>query len=86
MDQSPNPKLDELLRLTEENNKILRGMRRAQRLAAVGRVLYWIMLALVAYGTYYYLQPYLKQVEEIYSGAGSMWNEVNGFFGDGKAQ
>ncbi len=67
MDQSPNPKLDELLELTRENNKILRSMRRAQRWAAVMRVIYWIILIGVSVGAFYFLQPYLKQVTDLYN-------------------
>jgi hypothetical protein len=67
MDQ--NPKFDELLELTRENNKMLRGLRRAQRLALIGRVLYWCLLIVLAFGAYTYIEPYLGELENVYLGA-----------------
>lgn len=67
MDSDSNPKLDELLELTRENNSILRGLRRAQRFATVARVLYWLVILGIGFGSYYYLQPYLDQAMNLYT-------------------
>ncbi len=69
--------------LTEENNRILHGMRRTARLVGIGRLIYWIILIGVSIGAYYYIQPYLEQLFAAYSnlqhGANSIQNFVNPF-------
>lgn len=48
---------DELLRLTIENNKILRGLRRHQRLSTFFTFIYWIIIIGSLAGAYYYIRP-----------------------------
>lgn len=50
-------KIDELLELTRENNKILNSMRRTQRLSSFLTFVYWILILGSIFGVYYYLQP-----------------------------
>lgn len=54
-------KLDELLELTRENNKILTGMRRAQRWGSFFKVVYWMVILGSIFGVYYYFQPTIQQ-------------------------
>ena len=58
-----NPEEKQLLEravvLSEENNHILRGMRRAGRFALVWKIFYWGAIIAVSYGAYVYLQPYV---------------------------
>lgn len=56
-------KLDELLIMTRENNQMLRGLRRLQRLTFFFRILYWVILVGVAVGAFYFLQPYVAQIK-----------------------
>jgi hypothetical protein len=79
MDANQNPKFDELLELTRENNKMLRGLRRAQRLAIVGRILYWLLLAVLAFGAYTYIEPYLGQLQNVYLGAQDFSSNMGNF-------
>lgn len=54
-------KIDELLELTRENNKILTGMRRAQRWGSFFRVVYWAVILGSIFGVYYYFQPTIQK-------------------------
>lgn len=54
-------KLDELLELTHENNKILRGMRRTQRLSSFFTFMYWAVILGSILGAYYHFQPTIQK-------------------------
>ncbi len=54
-------KLDELLELTHENNKILRSMRRAQRWSSLFRFVYLAVILGSIFGVYYYFQPTIQK-------------------------
>ena len=54
-------KLDELLELTQENNKILRSMRRSQRWSSILTFLYWTVILGSILGIYYYFQPTIQK-------------------------
>lgn len=54
-------KLDELLELTHENNKILRSMRRAQRWSSFFTFVYWAVILGSIFGVYYYFQPTIQK-------------------------
>lgn len=80
-------KIDELLELTRENNKILRGMRRTQRWSSFFTLLYWFVILGSIFGVYYYFQPtiqkYLKTlqtsveiIQKFESAAGSIPTDV----------
>ncbi len=56
-----NQKINELLDLTRENNKILRAMRRTQKWSSFFTFLYWMLILGSIFGTYYYFQPTIKK-------------------------
>lgn len=56
-----NDKIDELLDLTRENNRILRKMHRNMVWSQVFTYLYWIVILGVAGWAYYTLQPYIMK-------------------------
>lgn len=65
-----NPEERELLtttyKLTSENNEILHSLRRAQRWQAVWSFIRWALVIGSALGAYYYLQPYLDKLFNLY--------------------
>lgn len=71
--------MKELLELTRDNNKLLHKMRRHAIYGNIMRLFYWAIILggpVVIY--FYYLQPYLQQVLETYSGVqGSVENVGN---------
>ncbi|MDO8590901.1 MAG: hypothetical protein Q7R65_02895 [bacterium] len=53
--------------LSEENNNILRGIRRGNRFGLAWKVFYWIVIIALSYGAYVYLQPYVDQLMKTYN-------------------
>ncbi|MDO8492964.1 MAG: hypothetical protein Q7S19_00230 [bacterium] len=68
--------LGELLELTRENNKILRGIQRSARVNKVFKFIYWGLIIGSFVGTYYYIQPYFNLLLNLYSQAGSTLSDI----------
>lgn len=71
--------------IAEENNKILKSMRRSARISTALRVFYWAVIILGSLGAYIALQPYLDQLKDIYGSAQdglsnvkNLTNKING--------
>ncbi|MFA6445853.1 MAG: hypothetical protein WCW14_01205, partial [Candidatus Paceibacterota bacterium] len=60
--------LEEAVELSRDNNKMLRSIRSASRWARAWRIFYWTVIVVVTLGSYYYIQPYLTQLQNVYSG------------------
>lgn len=56
------------IKLAEENNKILRGIRRNARISSFLRVFYWLIILGSAFGLYYYTKPYIDGIVDSYIG------------------
>ncbi len=53
----------------EETNRMMHSMRRGQRWRLFWSVLWWGAILLVSAGTYYYyVQPYVEQLQKAYAG------------------
>lgn len=72
-------KIDELFELTKENNKILRKLRSSQRWASITRLLYWLVIIGLSVGAYYYVEPYLKQMMNVYSQGVTTLDKIQNF-------
>jgi len=59
--------LTKSIKLAEENNRMLRGMRRNARFASIVRAIYWLIILGIAFGTYYFVQPYLQAAMKGYT-------------------
>ncbi len=59
--------LERTLRISEENNQILKGIRRANRLATVIKIFYWFIIMGLGFGAYYFIEPYVKDFKGVYS-------------------
>ncbi|HBV01305.1 MAG TPA: hypothetical protein DEF00_02845 [Candidatus Taylorbacteria bacterium] len=55
-------------RLVEENNALLRKMRRSAIVGRVIHLLYWAIIIGFSVGAYYVIQPYVDQIRGIYDG------------------
>jgi len=58
--------LKRVAELSEENNDMLRSMRRAMRFARFMSILYWVLIIGSAVGAYYFVQPYVDMVTGAY--------------------
>lgn len=69
MDPNDRELLDEVVALSRENNEILRAMRRRQRIGGMVRTLYWLVILGSMVGAYYYFQPQMQSVIDMYNKA-----------------
>ncbi len=75
--------LEETHALSEENNRILKKIRRASLVSTIVRLSYWVIIIGLSFGAYYFIQPYIEQLGIVYDGAQKNVSEVqtvtNGF-------
>ncbi|MCF7834314.1 MAG: hypothetical protein K9L98_03255 [Candidatus Pacebacteria bacterium] len=79
MDPDSKAKLDELIRLVEDNNKAIREVRRYIRVGHFLRVVYWIFILGTAFSAYYFAQPYLGQVKNTFEDTKSDIDGISSF-------
>jgi uncharacterized protein (UPF0333 family) len=59
--------LSQSIKLAEENNKMLRGIRRSNRFSLFLRIIYWLIILAIAFIAYYYIQPYVNAAIKSYN-------------------
>ena len=59
--------LERTYKIAQENNAILRSIRRSNRISSVVKVLYWVIIIGVSYGAYYAIQPYFNKMLDLYT-------------------
>lgn len=60
-------KLNELYELTKENNTMLKGMRRDAFIGGIIKFIFWIiLLVVIPYMTWLYIEPYVQGVLDTY--------------------
>ena len=67
MDHEIKELLEKNLALNEENNRLLRGIRRANRIAFVWRILYIGIFLGGAALAFQYFEPYYRQIVSTYN-------------------
>ena len=77
MDPESKQLLENTLALTEENNKLLHKIRGVQKRAVVWQVLRWIIILGIAFGSFYFLEPYLNKVMNLYSSISGVEQKIN---------
>ena len=63
--------LERTYKLVVENNDLLHRMRRSARWASVIRYTYWIVIIVLSFGAYYFIQPYVNFLTSEFSGGGN---------------
>ena len=79
MEQEENDLLKRGVELAEENNVMLRSIKRSMRIASAMRAIYWIFIIGSAIGAYYLVQPYINQLLDVYGGAKSTYENIKNF-------
>jgi hypothetical protein len=73
--------LERTYKLAEENNGILRGIRRTNRISALMRGVYWIVIIGLSVGAYYAIQPYVSfltsELGQLQGGLGALNNATS---------
>ncbi|HBA46133.1 hypothetical protein A2W67_02500 [Candidatus Nomurabacteria bacterium RIFCSPLOWO2_02_40_28] len=79
MDPESKKLLEETFALAEDNNKILHSMRRSMRVQRIMSVLYWAIIIGSAVGAYYFIQPYIDQMMQLYGSASDVLKNFKQF-------
>jgi hypothetical protein len=61
--------LESTYKLVEENNEILRKLHRKQQAGMVIKALYWAVIIAISLGAYYFIQPYVELMGDLYNEA-----------------
>ncbi len=80
MDQESKKLLEDNLKLSQENNVMLRSLHRSMRMRRVMSVVYWLFIIGSAVGAYYFVQPYVDSVMGAYGGAKASLTNFSQFF------
>ncbi len=52
--------LERTYKFSEENNVILKSLRRSHRLSLIGKSIYWFVIIGLSIGAFYFIQPYIN--------------------------
>ncbi len=61
-DLTNQEKLEEVHRLTLENNHILHKIQNRERITTILRIVYWLIILGVLGGAYYYVRPFVDSI------------------------
>lgn len=67
MNEEERELLERTLRVSEENNKILKRLQRAGRFAVAFKIFYWLAIIGLAFGAYYFIEPYINELGGAYT-------------------
>lgn len=68
MDPNLDARLKGIEEKLEKNHELLVRIRRVQRNSQLFKVFYWVLILFATFGAFYYIQPYLSQLLETYTG------------------
>ena len=77
MDQESKQLLQNTLVLAEENNKMLHKIRGVQKRGTLWQVLKLIIIIGIALGSFYYIEPYLNKIMDLYNSVSGMQQQIN---------
>ena len=58
--------LKKTLELSQENNHLLRSIKRSMAWGRIIKIIYWVILIGAAIGAYYYIEPYIDTAVDAY--------------------
>jgi len=85
MDPESKKLLEQTLELEQDNNKMLRSMKRSMLWGRVMNILYWLIIIGISVGAFYFIQPYFNKILSLYnsiSGSQQNANSSNTSFQD----
>ena len=85
MDPESKKLLEETFALTRDNNKMLHKVRSVQKWATFWQTLKILMIIGIALGAFYFLEPYLNKMVDLYnsiSGTAQKLNNTGSSFQD----
>ena len=79
MDPESKDLLQKTFALAEENNKMLRHIRRSQKRTTIMNIIYWLIIIGITVGAFYFLQPYINQIEAFIKSSGITLNKIGSY-------
>lgn len=79
MDDETLQYLEEIKELATENNKILKNLQQRARIGFFVKILYWAILAGIAFGAFYFIQPYIEEGKNAYKNYKEVETKVKAF-------
>ena len=76
MDPEVKQLLEKNLALSQENNELLKKVHKIQRWAQITRIAYWFIILGIAFGSFYFIKPFLGSITSLYSGGVSNVNNL----------
>jgi hypothetical protein len=64
--------MEELVKLTRENNALLLKVRGHQRMVQIYKAVYWFIILMITFGGLYFIKPFLNSTLNYYSAVGSL--------------
>ncbi len=77
MDPESKQVLANILEISEENNKMLHKIRGVQKKEAIWSTLKFLAIMAVAFGSFYFLEPYFDKIMQVYQSFGDMQEKIN---------
>ena len=77
MDPESKQLLQNTLALAEENNKLLHKIRGVQRRETIWNTVKILIIMAIALGSFYYIEPYLNKVMDLYNSVTGMEQKIN---------
>lgn len=81
-----DPNIDARLKSIEEklnkNSEILSRIRRVQRNSQLFKAFYWGLIILATFGAFYFIQPYINQIIETYTGVKDSQEQMKSSFSE----
>jgi len=77
MDEETKKLLAENLSLNKENHEMLKKLMFYQKMNQIYKIIYWFVIIGVTFGAFYFIQPMLSNLLNVYTGGVSGLNDVN---------
>ena len=65
MEDSDRKLLEEVLKLSRENQRMIKRMYRSQWWSRVWKSLYWLIILGITFGSFYFLKPYIDTIMDL---------------------
>ncbi|PIQ91919.1 MAG: hypothetical protein COV70_01670 [Parcubacteria group bacterium CG11_big_fil_rev_8_21_14_0_20_39_22] len=76
MDQEERELLRRTAKLAQENNQMLKKMRRSAFFGKLLHLFYWVVIIGLSVAVYYYVEPYVRTGIDLYGEAGQKIQEL----------
>lgn len=80
MNPEEHKMLEEVLALSRENHQLVTKLHRSIMWGRVFHGLYWFVIIGATIGSFYFIQPYVDSLKEVYGGVSDTQNQLKEFF------